>query len=108
MLVNVSNDGWFTGSIEPQQHAEIARMRSLETGRYMLRATNNGVTAVINSQGKVVSSLPQYTAAVLSEYAQPMQGATVYVQVGNWLIICLVSLLLIIPLILVRLGKKLH
>ena len=108
MLVNVSNDGWFTGSIEPQQHAEIARMRALETGRYMLRATNNGVTAVINSQGQVMSSLPQYTAGVLSDYAQPMQGATVYVQVGNWLIISMMSLLLITPLVLVRLGKKLH
>lgn len=73
MLVNVSNDGWFTGSIEPQQHAEIARMRALETGRYMLRATNNGVTAVINSQGQVMSSLPQYTAGVLSDYAQPRE-----------------------------------
>lgn len=108
MLVNVSNDGWFTGSIEPQQHAEIARMRALETGRYMLRATNNGVTAVINSQGQVMSSLPQYTAGVLSDYAQPMQGATVYVRVGNWLIISMVSLLLITPLVLMRLGKKLH
>ena len=108
MLVNVSNDGWFTGSIEPQQHAEIARMRALETGRYMLRATNNGVTAVINSQGQVMSSLPQYTAGVLSDYAQPMQGATVYVRVGNWLIISMMSLLLITPLVLIRLGKKLH
>jgi len=108
MLVNVSNDGWFTGSIEPQQHAEIARMRALETGRYMLRATNNGVTAVINSQGQVMSSLPQYTAGVLSDYAQPMQGATVYVRVGNWLIISMMSLLLITPLVLMRLGKKLH
>jgi apolipoprotein N-acyltransferase len=108
MLVNVSNDGWFTGSIEPQQHAEIARMRSLETGRYMLRATNNGVTAVINSQGQVMSSLPQYTAGVLSDYAQPMQGTTPYVRVGNWLIIAMMSLLLMIPLILTRLGKKLH
>ena len=108
MLVNVSNDGWFTGSIEPQQHAEIARMRALETGRYMLRATNNGVTALINSQGQVMSSLPQYTAGVLSDYAQPMQGATVYVRVGNWLIISMMSLLLITPLVLMRLGKKLH
>ena len=108
MLVNVSNDGWFTGSIEPQQHAEIARMRALETGRYMLRATNNGVTAVINSQGQVMSSLPQYTAGVLSDYAQPMQGATVYVRVGNWLIISMMSLLLITPSVLMRLGKKLH
>ena len=108
MLVNVSNDGWFTGSIEPQQHAEIARMRALETGRYMLRATNNGVTALINSQGQVMSSLPQYTAGVLSDYAQPMQGATVYVRVGNWLIISMMSLLLITPSVLMRLGKKLH
>ena len=104
LLVNVSNDGWFTGSIEPQQHAEIARMRALEVGRYLLRATNNGVSAVINEKGKVVKSIPQYEANVLSEYAQPMTGATPFVMVGNWLIVSLMLALFGLPLIILR-GK---
>lgn len=104
MLVNVSNDGWFTGSIEPQQHAEIARMRALETGRFLLRATNNGVTAIINEKGRVLNSLPQYQVGVLSGYAMPLSGATPYVKVGNWLIISVMLLLFLLPLLRFR-GK---
>ncbi len=84
MLVNVSNDGWFTGSIEPQQHAEIARLRALETGRYMLRATNNGVSAIINEKGKVIATAAQYQQAVIKAKAQPMQGLTPYIRWANW------------------------
>ncbi len=105
MLVNVSNDGWFTGSIEPAQHAEIARMRALETGRYLLRATNNGVSAIIDETGKVTATAAPQIATVISGYATPMQGATPYVRVGNWLIIPLMFILLGIPLLLWR-GKS--
>ncbi|MGB1009041.1 MAG: apolipoprotein N-acyltransferase [Thiolinea sp.] len=94
MLVNVSNDGWFTGSIEPQQHAEIARMRALETGRYLLRATNNGVSAIINEKGKVLATAEQYTEAVISGTAQPMQGMTPYMRWSNWLLIPVLAFML--------------
>ncbi|MBU0653838.1 MAG: apolipoprotein N-acyltransferase [Gammaproteobacteria bacterium] len=104
MLVNVSNDGWFTGSIEPAQHAELARMRALETGRFLLRATNNGVSAIINEKGKVMTTGPQYKAVAISGYAVPMSGATPYVKMGNWLIIPLMLAMLVVPLVLMR-GK---
>jgi apolipoprotein N-acyltransferase len=102
LLVNVSNDGWFSGSIEPQQHAELARMRAVETGRFLIRATNNGVSAIINEKGKVMKTIPQYEANVLSGYAVPMSGWTPYVKVGNWLIIPLMLLLLLVPLVVMR------
>jgi apolipoprotein N-acyltransferase len=102
LLVNVSNDGWFSGSIEPQQHAELARMRAVETGRFLIRATNNGVSAIINEKGKVMKTIPQYEANVLSGYAVPMSGWTPYVKVGNWLIIPLMLLLLLVPLAVMR------
>ncbi len=94
MLVNVSNNGWFTGSIQPHQHAEIARMRAIETGRYLLRATNNGISAIINERGENLHTARQYQDAVIAGYAQPMQGSTPYIIWGNWLLIPLLSLLL--------------
>lgn len=99
MLVNVSNDGWFTGSIEPAQHAEIARMRALETGRYLLRATNNGVSAIIDDKGKVTATAAPQMATVISGYATPMQGETPYMRVGNWLVISLMLVLLGVSLL---------
>lgn len=95
MLINVSNDGWFTGSIEPQQHMEIARMRSVETGRYLLRGTNIGISAIVNEKGEIIATKPAYTTAVIKGKAQPMQGATPYVRVGNWLIIGFISMILV-------------
>ncbi len=94
MLINVSNDGWFTGSIEPQQHMEIARMRSVETGRYMLRGTNIGVSGIIDERGKIIATAPAYTTAVITGKAQPFVGATPYVNMGNWLIIGILSSIL--------------
>lgn len=96
MLVNVSNDGWFTGSIEPAQHAQLARFRALETGRYLLRATNNGVSAIVNEKGKIVTTGPQYEAVVVEEFAQPMQGSTPYIRWGNWFLMPLLAITLIV------------
>lgn len=83
LLVNVSNVAWFGRSIAPQQHLQIAQMRALETGRYMLRATNTGMTAVVNPQGLVEAVAPEYQAAVLTRTVAGMRGATPYVRWGN-------------------------
>jgi len=84
LLVNVSNDAWFGDSFAPHQHLQMARMRSIETARPMLRATNNGVSAVIDHRGKLLATSPQFEIAVLDGEIQPQQGATPYVRVGNW------------------------
>lgn len=82
-LVNVTNDGWFGNSIEPHQHLQIARMRAMETGRFLLRATNTGVTAVVAPDGKIVSQAPQFTATVLTDMIIPMGGMTPYARSGD-------------------------
>ncbi|MCW9057629.1 MAG: apolipoprotein N-acyltransferase [Gammaproteobacteria bacterium] len=84
LLVNVSNDGWFGDSLAPHQHLEIARMRARETGRYLLRATNTGISAIIDERGRVVQRSPQFEVAVLTGPVQPRTGATPYVMWGNW------------------------
>ncbi|MGH8584001.1 MAG: nitrilase-related carbon-nitrogen hydrolase [Gammaproteobacteria bacterium] len=82
--MNVSNDAWFGDSIAPHQHLEMARMRALETGRYLLRATNTGVSAVIGPQGEVIARAPQFEAAALGAEVRGMRGATPYVRLGNY------------------------
>jgi apolipoprotein N-acyltransferase len=83
VLVNVSNLAWFGDSFAPWQHAQMSQMRALETGRMMLRATNTGVTAIIDAQGHLLASLPLFTAGSLSGEIQGYAGSTPYVRWGN-------------------------
>ena len=83
-LVNVSDDGWFGDSIALPQHLEIARMRALEAGRYLLRATNTGITAIIDAAGHVVRTLPKDTRGVLTGTFTPYAGSTPYRWLGNF------------------------
>jgi glyoxylase-like metal-dependent hydrolase (beta-lactamase superfamily II) len=69
LLVNVSNDAWFGDSTAPHQHLDISRMRALEAGRPMLRATNDGVTALIEHDGRILATLPQFQPGVLTGLA---------------------------------------
>ncbi len=83
LLVNVSNDAWFGDSWAPAQHQEIARMRTIETGRPQLRATNTGISALMDHHGDVVQSGPSFVEAVLDVTVQPRRGTTPYVRWGN-------------------------
>ena len=95
LLVNVSNDAWFGQSIGPWQHLQISQMRALETGRYMLRATNTGVTAIINERGQVLQTLEMFTTGVLNGEVQGFSGSTPYVRYGNGPVLSLIGLLLL-------------
>jgi apolipoprotein N-acyltransferase len=93
-LVNASNDAWFGDSLAPHQHLEMARMRALESGRYLLRATNTGVSAVIDPAGVVVGLSPAFRQDVLTREILPMAGMTPYARMGNVAIVGLLGLLL--------------
>jgi len=88
MLANVTNDSWFGHSTARHQHMQISRLRALETGRPMVRAANDGISAVIDSQGRVVASAPEYEANVMRSKVQPRMGLTPYARVGNWPAVC--------------------
>ncbi|MEJ2760680.1 MAG: apolipoprotein N-acyltransferase [Gammaproteobacteria bacterium] len=105
ILVNVSNDAWFGDSAAPHQHLQMARMRSLETGRYMLRATNTGVTALINEKGKVLKATPEFQRTVLAGRAELFHGETPYAAAGNYPIVTLGFVLLGVGAILQRKKK---
>jgi apolipoprotein N-acyltransferase len=97
LLVNVSNDAWFGRYQAPQQHLEIARMRALESGRYLLRATNTGISAVIDPHGRLVATGPQSERlpAVLRAEVQPRRGVTPYAWWEDWAALALALLALI-------------
>lgn len=82
-LVNASNDAWFGDSLAPRQHLEIARMRAKEAQRYLLRATNTGISAVITPAGEIGAQTRLFEKAVLTAEITPLAGATPYVRLGN-------------------------
>ncbi|SFU11630.1 apolipoprotein N-acyltransferase [Paraburkholderia aspalathi] len=94
VLVNSTNLAWFGDTIALDQHLQIARMRSLETGRPMLRATNTGMTAAIDANGKVIGRLTPFTIGSLDVTVQGTSGSTPYVTSGNNTVLA-VSLLLL-------------
>lgn len=94
VLVTVTNDGWFGHAAARYQHLQIARMRALESRRYMIRAANDGVSAVIDPRGRVVGQAPEFTKSVLRSAVTPRQGVTPYLRLGNWLAIGLAVLIL--------------
>lgn len=83
ILLNASNLSWFGNSSALGQHLQMARMRTKETARPMLRATNTGATAYIDEQGNIIASLPYAQAGILDVNVQGMTGLTPYVQFRN-------------------------
>lgn len=89
LIVNATNNAWYGDSFAPPQALEMSRMRALETGRYLLRATTNGVSAVIDPRGRISARSPPFQTAVLGATAVPYRGATPYVRFGNFPVLLL-------------------
>jgi apolipoprotein N-acyltransferase len=89
LLINLSNTAWFGDSLAQPQHLQIARLRAMETGRMMLRATNTGITAAITPDGRVLAALPPFTSGALRVEAQGYTGSTPYGRWGNGLALLL-------------------
>jgi|TARA_B100001964_G_scaffold216617_1_gene256034 apolipoprotein N-acyltransferase len=96
LFVTISNDTWFGTSIGPAQHLQMAQMRAAENARYLVRATNNGITALIDHKGAIVKSLPQSEAGVLRGDAVVMTGMTPFHRYGHAPVLALSLLLLLV------------
>lgn len=99
LLLTISNDTWFGTSIGPMQHLQMAQMRALEAGRWMIRATNNGVSALIDPKGQITATVPQFEQAVLRGAVVPMQGLTPYLHWQSWPLVLLSALCLILAIV---------
>ena len=95
-LINVSNDAWFGDSLAPHQHLEFARLRALENGRPLVRATNTGISAIIDQRGRVLASLPLYERAALTATIQPRTGLTPFAAVGSAPVLLLAAAMLLL------------
>lgn len=89
LYINLSNTAWFGDSLAQPQHLQIARLRAIETGRPMLRATNTGMTAMVNPDGSVAAALPAFTRGALVVAAQGRGGMTPFARWGNTLALAL-------------------
>jgi len=95
LLVNASNVAWFGHSIAPRQHLQISQARALETGRFMLRATNTGMTAIVDPHGQVRQAAPEFTSAIVTGEVHGYTGATPYVRYGDAPVIVFASALIL-------------
>ena len=99
LLLTVSNDAWFGDSIGPHQHLEIARVRAAETGRWLVRATNTGLSGVVSPRGEVRGLLPQFEVAADTFEVVPMRGQTPYVRFGDAPVLVALALWLVAGLV---------
>ncbi|AXY42067.1 apolipoprotein N-acyltransferase [Halomonas sp. JS92-SW72] len=101
LLMTVSNDTWFGESIGPLQHLQMARLRALENGRYLVRATSNGVTVIVDPMGRITARAPQFEVASISGEVRPMAGLTPFTRSGSWPT-WLLAALLVLPSLRLR------
>ena len=95
MLLTISNDAWFGQTAGPHQHLQMVQMRAREAAHWYIRATNTGITAVIDDQGHIRQQIPQFKRSVLRADVPPMQGMTPYVRYGDTPILMFCGLMLI-------------
>ena len=92
LMVNITNNAWFGKSFASEQHFQMSRMRAIETGRYLLRATNTGVTAIVEPNGTVRERAQSFEYSLLLGTIEPMIGNTPYIKFGNYLIVVVLIL----------------
>lgn len=96
VLINISNDGWFGHTAAPRQHLELTVLRAVEQNRWIVRATNTGISAIIDGFGRITLMGTQHSAQALTGFARPSASHSVYFVIGPWLPLAALMLLLLL------------
>lgn len=97
-MLTVSNDAWFGTSAGPYQHLQMVKMRAMETGRWFVRSTNTGITAIIDDKGQIIAQAPQFERTVLRGQVQMRQGKTPYVKWGDYPVLAISVVLVLLSM----------
>ena len=108
LMINVSNDTWFGNSIGPYHHLSIARVRSIENNRYTIRATNDGISAIISNKGTIVILLDKGKSGILEGNVKLIKNSTFYSRNGHLFFIILSFLIVLIPFLNIIWKKALR
>jgi apolipoprotein N-acyltransferase len=84
LLVTLANDAWFGDSQEPWMHLQLARLRAVEHRRYLVRATNSGISALVDPLGRIVARTDLLARETLHGVVRPLAGRTLYARLGDW------------------------
>jgi apolipoprotein N-acyltransferase len=84
VLVTITNDAWYDGTSAPRQHLDQARLRAIETDRYLLRAATTGISAFVDPTGRIVEQMPMNRQGIVYPKFAPRHSVTPYVRFGDW------------------------
>lgn len=99
LLVTISNDAWFGDSLGPKQHMALAQMRALETGRYLVRATNTGITAMVDDKGRIIERIANNVVGTAKAEVVLKNGETPFMRFGIWPLMIFSLLVLLLSVI---------
>ena len=102
VIVAISEDGWFGDSLGPHQHLDIARMRAIENGKFVLRATTSGISAIIDQHGDIINQSSMFEKTILISEYKDYFNQTIWNKIGNLPLI----MLLLISFIVVALVSR--
>jgi apolipoprotein N-acyltransferase len=84
VLVNISDDGWYGDTSAPWEHLDMVRMRAIENHRWLLRATNTGITAAIDPEGRITATIPRHIRTSVQVRFGYENDLTFYSRYGDW------------------------